>query len=108
MEVVHRDEVVKCPTCEKPIHISVGRWPGGDNDSGGWVLKCIGCDHVFPVNVKNPDDVSRVDSGATILASWDNDIGNRAEVLAMHGIKEASAQPEKLLLLRHVVTTVAI
>ncbi len=101
MDVVHRDEAVKCPTCEKPIHISVGRWPGGINDSGGWVLKCTSCGHVFPVNVKNPDDASRVDSGATILASWDNDVGNRVEVLAAHGIKEASAQPERLLLLRH-------
>lgn len=34
MDVVHRDEAVKCPTCEKPIHISVGRWPGGIDDSG--------------------------------------------------------------------------
>jgi hypothetical protein len=47
--------------------MSVGRSPGGINNSGGWVLKW-GCDHVFPVNVKNPDDASRVHSGATILA----------------------------------------
>lgn len=102
MDVVHRDEVVKCPSCEKPIHISVGRWPGGINDSGGWVLKCAGCDHVFPVNVKNPDDASRVDSGATILATWDDQIeGDRAHTLAAQGITAGWAQPERLLLMQH-------
>lgn len=55
------------------------------NDSGGWVLKCAKCDQVFPLNVKNPDDASSVKSGATILDSWDNEIGNRAEILAAHG-----------------------
>ena len=103
MDVVHRDEVVKCPraTCQNPIHISVGRWPGGVNDSGGWVLKCAKCDHVFPVDVKNPDDASRVDSGATILGSWDNELGNRAEVLAAHGAIDGSAHVERLLLQQH-------
>lgn len=41
MDVVYRDDIVKCPGCEKPIHISVGRWLGGINGFGGWVLKCI-------------------------------------------------------------------
>ena len=103
MDVVHRDEVVKCPrpTCQNPIHISVGRWPGGVNDSGGWVLKCAKCDYVFPVNVKNPDDASKVDLGATILGSWDNELGNRAEVLAAHGAVDGSEHVERLLLLQH-------
>lgn len=103
MDVEHRDEVVKCPrpTCQNPIHISVGRWPGGMNDSGGWVLKCAKCDHVFPLNVKNPDDASRVSSGATLLGSWDNELGNRAEVLAAHGVVDGPEQVERLLLLQH-------
>lgn len=103
MNVEHRDEVVKCPrpTCQNPIHISVGRWPGGMNDSGGWVLKCVKCHHVFPLNVKNPDDASRVHSGAMILGSWDNELGNRAEVLAAHGVVDVPEQVERLLLLQH-------
>lgn len=102
MDVVHRDEVIKCPrpACQNPIHISVGRWPGGTNDSGGWVLKCTKCDHVFPVNVNNPNDASRVDSGATILGSWDNELGNRAEVLAAHGAVDGSEHVESLLLIQ--------
>ncbi|WP_457322599.1 hypothetical protein [Roseateles sp. P5_E11] len=103
MDVVHREEVVKCPgpACQHPIHISVGRWPGGINDSGGWVLKCGKCSHVFPVSVKNPDDASRVDSGATILDSWDNEMGNQADVLAAHGVTASLPQPDRLMLLRH-------
>ena len=103
MDVVHRNEVVKCPrtTCQSPIHISVGRWPGGMNDSGGWVLKCAKCDQVFPLNVKNPDDASSVKSGATILDSWDNEIGNRAEILAAHGAIEGSEQVKRLMLQEH-------
>jgi hypothetical protein len=34
-ELYHSSEQARQPDCEKPIHISVGRWPGGTNDSGG-------------------------------------------------------------------------
>lgn len=103
MNVEHRSEVAKCPqpTCQNPIHISVGRWPGGINDSGGWVLKCLKCDHVFPLNVRNPDDASEVESGATILGSWDDELGDREEVLAAHGAAAASDCAERLLLMQH-------
>jgi len=103
MDVEYRNEIVKCPrsTCQNPIHISVGRWPGGLNDSGGWVLKCATCDHVFPINVKNPDDASSVNSGATIIDSWDNELENRAEVLAAHGVIDEPEHVERLLLLQH-------
>lgn len=103
MGVEHREEVVKCPkaTCQNPIRISVGRWPGGINDSGGWVLKCAKCDHIFPLDVKNPDDASSVDSGAMILDSWDNDLGNRTKVLEAHGVIGGPEQVERLLLLQH-------
>lgn len=103
MDVVHSDEVVKCPrlTCQSPIHISVGRWPGGINDSGGWVLKCDKCDYIFPVDVKNPDDASRVCSGASILDSWDNELESRAEVLAAHSAADGHVHVERLLLVQH-------
>lgn len=103
MDVEHRSEVVKCPkaACQNPIQISVGRWPGGCNDSGGWVLKCAKCSHVFPLNVKNPDDASKVKSGATILGTWDNEVGDRADVLAAHGVVDGSESVDRLLLLQH-------
>jgi hypothetical protein len=103
MEVQHRREIVKCPrsTCQKPINISVGRWPGGVNDSGGWVLKCSTCDYVFSVNVKNPDDASSVSSGATILDSWDDEIENQAEILTKHGVSDGPEHVERMLLVEH-------
>lgn len=88
MDVVYWDEVVKCLICEKLIYILVGWWFGGINDFGGWVFKCISCGYVFFVNVKNFDDVFRVDLGVIIFVSWDNDVGNCVEVLVVYGIKE--------------------
>lgn len=82
MEPSFDRNVVKCPECKSNINISVGRYPGGCNDSGGWVLKCATCNEEFPVPVKNPDDLSSVISGASVVASWDNEIGSKAEVLA--------------------------
>lgn len=104
MDVVHRTEVVKCPKsgCANPIHISVGRWPGGENDRGGWVLKCEKCGHVFPVDMLNPDDASSVRSGATVLDSWDNDVaGSREHALANHSSDHDSAAVERLLVHEH-------
>jgi hypothetical protein len=103
MDVVHQNEVVKCPksNCQNPIHISIGRWPGGTNDSGGWVLKCAKCDHAFPLDVRNPDDASKVVSGATVLGSWDKEVGNRADVLAAHGVVDKPEYVKRLLLLQH-------
>ncbi len=69
MEPSFDRNVVNCPGCKSNINISVGRYPGGYNDSGGWVLKCATCTEGFPVSVKNPDDLSRVISGASVVAS---------------------------------------
>lgn len=101
MNAVHRDEIAKCPNCGVNIHLIVGRYPGGDNDSGGWVLKCDACASLFPLGVKNPDDASSVRSGATIIDSWDDEINNRAHTLAKHGVADIGQVVERMLIVTH-------
>lgn len=98
METSYDRNVVKCPKCQSNINISVGRYPGGCNDSGGWVLVCTTCSEKFQVPVKNPDDLSSVISGATVVASWDNELGNMAKVLAEHGLSDSPVQVDRLLI----------
>ncbi|MFT3981186.1 MAG: hypothetical protein QM687_11995 [Ferruginibacter sp.] len=89
-EISHRTEVVKCPnpSCKVNIHLSIGKVPGGVNDSGGWILQCNTCGTKFPYSVKNPDDYSSVESGAKILDSWDNEIpDSKKEILEKHGLE---------------------
>ncbi|WP_345245686.1 hypothetical protein [Nibrella saemangeumensis] len=70
------------------IQLSIGKVPGGENDSGGWILECNKCHMLFPYAVKNPNDYSRVDHGATVLDSWDNEIlGDKQEVIKKHNLE---------------------
>lgn len=101
MHVVHRNEIAKCPECGANINLSVGRFPGGINDSGGWVLKCNACASLFPLEVKNPDDASSVRSGATIIDSWDDEINNRSHILSKHGVIDTGQTLERMLLITH-------
>ncbi len=98
MDAVHRNEIVKCPICGAKINLSVGRYPGGINDSGGWVLKCDACASLFPLEVKNPDDASSVLSGATIVDSWDDEIDSRTYILAKHGVVDMGQAVERMRL----------
>lgn len=98
MNAVNRDEIAKCPNCGANINLKVGRYPGGINDSGGWVLKCNACASLFPLEVKNPDDASSVLSGATIIDSWDDEIDNRAHTLAKYGVADKGQTVERMLL----------
>jgi hypothetical protein len=97
MEPSYDRNVVKCPNCKDNINISVGRYPGGINDYGGWVLECAMCAKKFQISVKNPDDLSSVVSGASVVASWDDEMENKAGVLAAHGLSDAE-QVERLLI----------
>lgn len=101
MDVVHRDEIAKCPHCGANINLTVGRFSGGVNDVGGWVLKCDACSSLFPLAVTNPDDASSVRSGATIIDSWDDEISSRADILAMHGVADTSKPVDRMLLVAH-------
>ncbi len=101
MNVVYRNEIVKCPKCGANINLSVGRFQGGSNDSGGWVLKCNACALLFPLEMKNPADASSVRSGATIIDSWDDAINNRAHILSQHGIVDTGQTLKRMLLVTH-------
>lgn len=101
MNVVHRNEIVKCPKCGANINLSVGRFSGGVNDSGGWVLKCNTCSSLFPLDVMNPDDASSIRSGATIIDRWDDEINNRAHILSQHGVVDIGQTLERMRLVAH-------
>lgn len=101
MNVVHRNEIVKCPKCRANINLSVGRFPGESNESGGWLLKCNVCASLFPLEVMNPGDASSVRSGATIIDSWDDEINNRAHILSQHGVVDTGQTLERMLLVTH-------
>lgn len=89
MEPSYEQNVVKCPKCNNNIAVSIGKYRGGINDSGGWVLVCSTCREKLQVPVKNQDGPSKVISGASIIASWDNDSGDKAIVLLDHGLSDA-------------------
>lgn len=101
MNVEYRDEIAKCPSCKANIKLKVGRWPGGINDTGGWVLKCDTCAALFPLKVKNPDDASSVLSGATVIDSWDDEMDNRAQVLSQHAVADTGQASERMMLMTH-------
>ncbi len=89
IEQSFRTEVVKCPGCESNIKLSIGRYAGGMNDNGGWILQCKKCPTKFPYSAKNPNDLSRVLSGAKVLDSWDDEVeGNKQDILAKYGLQE--------------------
>lgn len=95
----------RCPKCQHLISISVGRFRGGINDRGGWIVQCGSCQTTFPYHVINPDDASRILDGGKVLASWDDDVpGNYDDTLAQYGLKDSpTVQPE--LLVREVQAT---
>jgi hypothetical protein len=73
IEVKHHKNVVKCPHCKAPIHLSLGKFLGGWNDSGGVIIQCKKCDHIFACPLSNPDDASAVGKGGKKLATWKDD-----------------------------------
>lgn len=45
---------VLCPHCQAPFKFSMVRFVGGENDNGGWKVRCQKCSEVFKVHVRNP------------------------------------------------------
>lgn len=100
MEVSRRITIGICPTpgCDQRIQVSIGRFPGGVNDRGGFVIECGKCQNKSHFPVSNPDDASYVDSGGRVMAKWDSEVeGDREEVLAKFGLSEADMLSETLL-----------
>jgi hypothetical protein len=77
----------KCPECDNDVVAERNWTPGGVNDSGGWVLQCAKCDHKFAFHLGQDINDSRVLSGATVLATYDRESGNRDEVLGRYGLQ---------------------
>ena len=100
MEVSRRITIGNCPTpaCGERIRVSVGRFTGGINDRGGFVIKCAKCQKLSHYPVLNPDDASFVESGGQVIDKWDSEVdGDRENVLAEHGLSEADMLSDPLL-----------
>ena len=72
MNVKHQTKIAICPNkkCATPIKISEGRYMGGINDKGGFVIECEKCKKIFPFNVQNPYDLARVVENGKELDKW--------------------------------------
>lgn len=101
MEVSHLDVFAICRKagCGQRIHVSVGRFPGGVNDRGGFIIECEACGTEAYMRVSNPDDASRVVSGGKRAASWDDEIEDMDDVLAAHGLARGDELSDNLLYL---------
>lgn len=75
-----------CPECTAPIEISQNWTAGGMNDYGGWVLKCNACSNAFPFHLGRDIYDSSVIKGATVLDTYNDEVGDKEMVLARHGI----------------------
>lgn len=85
--------------CDQAIHISIGRWPGGVNDRGGFVIECTNCGHRSYIAVSNPKDASSVTSGGRIIATWDEDAEELDEVLDTYGLTFADKLQDNMLVI---------
>lgn len=79
-----------CPNCGQQIIIDQLWTAGGVNDYGGYVLQCAKCKTVFAHQLGRDIMDSRVVSGATVLATYDDEVGNEADVLGRYGLKPRS------------------
>ena len=74
--------------CDNKILIDKVWERGGVNDKGGYVLKCNKCETVFDFPLGKDINSSRVRSGAKLLATYDDEIGDKAAVLKKFGLSE--------------------
>jgi hypothetical protein len=75
-----------CAKCENSIEIEKNWTAGGMNDYGGYVLRCLECDHVFEFPLGRDIMDSRVVKGAEILDTYDRELDNKADILKKHGL----------------------
>ena len=78
----------QCPACSQPVQIAQQWTAGGIIDYGGYVLKCSRCGHVYHLRLGRDINDSLVVSGASVVEAYDDDVGNKAEVLSRHGLQE--------------------
>lgn len=102
MDATHCLVVCICPTpgCGQRIRVSIGRFPGGVNHRGGFVIECASCHRMSHIPVANPDDLSSVESGGRVVTTWDDDIENsREEALAASNLSEADLLSDSILVI---------
>lgn len=68
-----------CPGCNAPIVIEQNWTAGGINDYGGYVLQCSSCKHTLHFRLGRDINDSRVVSGATVLATYDEAVDGEKE-----------------------------
>lgn len=76
-----------CPKCGQRVVISQRWTAGGLNDYGGYVLQCDKCGEIFAQHLGRDIQDSEVVSGAKVLDTYDDEIGDEAEVMKRHGLK---------------------
>jgi len=76
----------KCPGCDNDVVIERNWTPGGVNDSGGYVLQCEKCNHIFAFHLGKDINDSRVLRGAKKLDTYDDELGNKDTVLGKYGL----------------------
>ena len=80
--------LAKCPSCGNSVKVENGWTPGGVYDKGGFVLACEECKAPFELHVGRDINMSRVQTGASVLETYDDEIdGSRESALARHGLK---------------------
>jgi len=56
MNTEHVNFVALCPFCQAPFHYTQVKFKGGENDYGGWKVKCDNCCKDFNLQALNPNE----------------------------------------------------
>ena len=101
MDVSYQLTAAICPrpNCDQEIHISIGRWPGGTNDRGGIIVECGKCQKRSYIAVPNPGEASSVKRGGRVVATWDDELGNKDDVLTANNLTEVDILSDTALVI---------
>lgn len=76
----------ECPVCSNPIEIDKRWTSGGINDYGGYILQCTKCNEVFALHIGRDIMDSQVAFGARKIDQYDDELGNKEEILKKYGL----------------------
>lgn len=83
----HQTVELECKNCRAQIVIQQNWTAGGINDYGGYILQCTACKQVLHFRLGRDVNDSRVVSGATVLAAYDEAVeGERESLLQQYGL----------------------
>ena len=74
------------PDCVGLFEIEQVWEAGGVNDRGGWVVECAVCSQPNHVRIGRDVNDSRMVSGGKKLDAYDDELGDKGEVLKRHGL----------------------